>query len=192
MAVNKIIYGGEVKIDLTGDTVTASDVTLGKTFHDKAGDILTGTSTKDSDTSADTAAEAEILEGKSAHARGSKLTGTMPNNGSVTGEIATKTDTFKIQHGYHDGSGTVGIASTEQAKIVPANIREGVTILGVEGTMSSNEGETPQANKTVTPSKTQQVVTPDEGFTCLMQVTVNAIPYAETPNSAGGTTVTIG
>lgn len=192
MAKNKIIYGGEVLIDLTADTVTASDVAKGKTFHDKSGAIVTGTSTKDSDTSADTVAEAEILSGKTAHARGTRLTGTMPNNGAVSGTISTKAGTYTIPQGYHDGSGTVKIATTEQAKIIPTNIREGVTILGIEGTMSGSENETPQSNKTVTPSKTQQVVTPDEGYTCLMQVTVNAIPYAESPNSAGGTTVTIG
>lgn len=132
------------------------------------------------------------MSGKTAHARGTKLTGTMPNNGAVSGTISTKAGTYTIPQGYHDGSGTVKIATTEQAKIIPTNIREGVTILGIEGTMSGSENETPQSNKTVTPSKTQQVVTPDEGYTCLMQVTVNAIPYAESPNSAGGTTVTIG
>lgn len=192
MANNKIIYGGEVLIDLTADTVAAADVAKGKTFHDKSGAVITGTSTKDSDTSADTAAEAEILSGKTAHARGTKLTGTMPNNGAVTGTISTKAGTYKIPQGYHDGSGTVGIASAEQAKIIATNIREGVTILGVTGTMSGSENERPQANKTVTPSKEAQTVTPDEDYTCLMQVTVNAIPYSETPNSAGGTTVTIG
>lgn len=163
----------------------------GATFHDKAGDILTGTCTYDSDTSEDTAAVAEILSGKTAHARGVQLTGTMPNNGSVTGTINTKAGAYSIAQGYHDGSGTVSISATEQAKIVPENIRDGITILGVQGSMSGSEDETPQA-KTVTPSSSQQVVLPDSGYTCLSQVTVNAIPYVETENSAGGLTVTIG
>lgn len=47
-------------------------------------------------------------------------------------------------------------------------------------------------SKSVTPTTTQQVVLPDNGFTCLSQVTVAAIPYEESSNSAGGTTVTIG
>lgn len=169
----------------------ASKVLSGATFHDKAGDILTGACTYDSDTSEDTAAVAEILSGKTAHARGVQLTGTMPNNGSVTGTISTKTGTYSIAQGYHDGSGAVAISATEQAKIVPENIRDGITILGVQGNMSGSEDETPQA-KTVTPSSSQQVVLPDSGYTCLSQVTVNAIPYVETENSAGGLTVTIG
>ena len=45
---------------------------------------------------------------------------------------------------------------------------------------------------TVTPSASQQVVTPGTGYNYLAQVTVNAIPYVEAANSAGGLTVTIG
>lgn len=191
MAKNKIIYGGEVLIDLTADTVTAADLAEGVTAHDKSGAIITGTNTYDSDTSEDTAAVAEILNGKTAHARGTQLTGTMPNNGAVTGTISTKTQEYTIPLGYHDGSGKVAIASTEQAKIIATNIRQGVTILGVEGTMSGQEDVVAQA-KTATPSTTQQVITPDTGYNYLTQVTVAAIPYAEAPNSAGGVTVTIG
>lgn len=75
--VNKVIYGGDVLIDLTGDSVSADKVLKGITAHDKSGAKITGTCTFDSDTSEDTAAVAEILVGKTAHARGSKLTGTM-------------------------------------------------------------------------------------------------------------------
>lgn len=191
MAKNKIIYGGEVLIDLTADTVTAADLAEGVTAHDKSGAIITGTNTYDSDTSEDTAAVAEILNGKTAHARGTQLTGTMPNNGAVTGTISTKAQEYTIPLGYHDGSGKVAIASTEQAKIIATNIRQGVTILGVEGTMSGEEGVVAQT-KTATPSTSQQVITPDTGYNYLTQVTVAAIPYAEAPNSAGGVTVTIG
>ena len=38
--------------------------------------------------------------------------------------------------GFHDGSGSVAIDSTEQDKIVPGNIKSGVEILGVTGTYS--------------------------------------------------------
>lgn len=71
------------------------------------------------------------------------------------------------------------------------NIREGVTILGVEGAMSGSEDMKPQS-KEVTPSKEAQTIMPDEEYNCLSQVTVKAIPYVETDNSAGGKTVTIG
>ena len=115
----------------------------------------------------------------------------MPNNGAVSGSIKTLTDSYVIAQGYHDGSGKVGIDATEKAKLTANNIREGVTILGVKGTMTGSEGVKAQA-KTVTPSSVQQTVLPDAGYTHLSQVTVAKIPYVESENSAGGTTVTIG
>nr|DAF60841.1 MAG TPA: tail protein [Siphoviridae sp. ctVDC13] len=188
--INKVVYGGKTLIDLTGDTATADKVLKDLTFHDKTGATVTGTCTFDVDSGDATVAVAEMLAGKTAYARGTKLTGTMKNNGSVTGNITTKTQTYTIPQGFHDGSGKVQIATAEQAKIIPTNIRDGVTILGVKGTMSGTEGAKPQ-QKTVTPSTTAQTIMPDTGYNYLSQVTVNPIPYAESENSAGGTTVTI-
>lgn len=188
---SKIIFNGDVLIDLTADTITAADLASGKTAHDKSGAPITGTNTYDSDTSDDTATASEILATKTAHARGTTLTGTMPNNGAVTGTITAVDGEYTIPVGYHDGSGKVSISSTEQSKLIAENIRQGVTILGVEGTMSGSEDVNAQS-KTVTPTASVQTVTPDTGYNYLTQVTVNAIPYSESDNSAGGVTVTIG
>ena len=190
--VSKVVLSnGTTLIDLTGDTVTASDVLSGVTAHGKDGAPITGACTYDSDTSDDTAAVSEILSGKTAHARGALLTGTMTNNGAQTGSITAKAQQITIAQGYHDGSGKVSIASAEQAKIIATNIREGITILGVQGTMSGSEGVVAQA-KSATPSWSQQVISPDTGYTHLSQVTVAAIPIAYSDNAAGGQTVTIG
>lgn len=186
---NKVVYGGEVLIDLTGDDVTASDVQAGKKFHLPSGADAVGTSTFDADTSDATAVAAEILQGKTAYKNGSKLTGTMPNKGAVSGVISTVTGQYTVPQGYHDGSGKVGIDATEQAKIIANNIKSGVEILGVTGTYT---GEAIAAqSKTVTPTTASQTVTPDLAYDYLSQVVVNAIPYTETDNAAGGKTVTI-
>ncbi len=187
---NKVVYDGEVLIDLTADTVTPDKLAKGITAHDKSGATITGTSTKDSDTSNDTAAVAEILKGKTAHARGVQLVGTMPNNGAVTGTISTKAGSYTIPQGYHDGSGKVAISTTEQNKIVAGNIKSGVSILGVTGTYSG--ASIKAQTKTVTPKFTAQTVQPDSGYDYLSAVTVEKIPYVETENAAGGITVTIG
>ena len=191
MAISKVIYGGNTLIDLTADTITKDKLLKGYTAHGADGEVITGTCEFDTNTQDATATEAEILAGKTAYNKGVKVTGKMTNNGAVSGKISTKEGKYTVPQGYHDGSGTVQIDSTEQAKLIPSNIRSGVTVLGVTGTMSTTEGEKKQS-KEVTPSTVQQTVLPDTGYTCLTQVVVKAIPYVESDNSAGGKTVTIG
>ena len=188
--VNKVIYGNRTLIDLTGDTVQADKVFSGYTAHDKSGAPITGSCDYDVNSQDGTAAVAEILTGKTAYARGTKLTGTMPNRGSVNGTISAADGSYTIPMGFHDGSGSVAIDSTEQDKIVPGNIKSGVEILGVTGTYSG-EAITAQS-KSVTPSTSAQTVQPDSGYDYLSAVTVAAIPYTESDNAAGGKTVTIG
>lgn len=191
MGRSKVIFGDEVLMDLTGDTITKDKLLKGYTAHGADGEEITGTCEYDVDSSNATAAVAEVLSGKTFAKGGKVLAGTMPNNGAVSGKISTKGGAYNVPQGYHDGSGSVGIDETEQEKLIPSNIRQGVTVLGVEGTMSSTEGANAQS-KTVTPSMSAQTVLPDDGYNYLSQVTVNAIPYTETDNSAGGKTVTIG
>jgi len=188
---NKIIYNGDTLIDLTADTITPADLAYGKTAHDKSGAPITGTSTKDATTTDATATASEILATKTAYVNGSKVTGTMPNRGAATGTISTKAEQYTIPQGYHDGSGKVSISSTEQAKIIPENIRQGITVLGVEGTMSGTEDVNAETVN-VTPSASAQTITPSTGYNYIAQVNVAAIPYVEADNAAGGVTVTIG
>ena len=94
MGINKVVYGGKTLIDLTGDTVTADKLLEGVTAHGKDGEVVTGACTFDVDSNDANAAVAEVLKGKTAYARGTKIVGTMPNNGAVTGTIKTLTEGF--------------------------------------------------------------------------------------------------
>lgn len=188
--VNKVVYGNRTLIDLTSDTVTKDKILSGFTAHDKSGTIITGTCDFDVNSTDATVAVAEILDGKTAYARGAKLVGTMPNKGAVNGAITTKDEQFTIPTGFHDGSGKVGIDTTEKSKIISANIKEGVTILGVTGTLAPASGVKAQS-KTITPGINEISVLPDEGYDYLSTVTVSAIPTSESDNSAGGVTFTI-
>ena len=191
--ISKVIYGNQTLIDLTSDTVVADKLLTGYIAHGADGAPITGTCEFDADTSDATATASEILLSKTAYKNGAKITGTMPNNGKQIGTITSKAQSVSISQGYHDGSGTVSISATEQAKIIGDNIREGVTILGVLGTMSGSE-DVKATSKTATPYTTAKSYLPSEegDYNYFSQFTVNAIAYTETDNPAGGKTATIG
>lgn len=188
--VNKVVFGNTTVMDISSDTITAADLLSGVTAHDRSGAPITGSCTYDSDTTDADATAGEILSTKTAYVNGTRLTGTMPNRGAVTGALTAVAQQFTIQNGYHDGSGYVEIDSTEQAKIIASNIKDGVTILGVLGTYTG-EGVTAQT-KSATPYTTAQTILPDSGYDYLAEVDIAAISYTETDNAAGGKTVTIG
>lgn len=190
--VNKVIIGAEVKLDLTGDDVTPDKLAKGIKAHDKSGAPIVGTNTYNADTTDATATAAEILQGKTAYAKGAKVTGTMPNKGAVTLNVIKKSVPVTIPMGFHDGSGKAQVDPAEAAKIIPENIRDGINILGVAGTMTGTEGAKPQA-KTVTPTFEAQEITPDSPeYNFLSSVTVNAIPVSYTDNEQGGQTLKVG
>ena len=190
--VNQVgLADGTVLIDLTTDTAVAADVASGKYFHLATGQRVQGSSTKDSDTTDANAAASEILSGKTAYVNKNKITGEMTNNGAISAVLTTKTGTYTVPAGFHNGLGSVGIDSTEQNKIIPGNIKSGVTILGVEGTYS---GEAVTAGSlSATPYLTEKTYLPsDISKDYFSQVTVAAITITESDNAAGGKTVTIG
>lgn len=192
MANSKIVLGsGEILMDLTADTIKEDKLLKGYTAHGADGEPITGTCTFDADTQDANAADTEILTGKTAYVKGIKKTGIMKNNGAVSGTILEKDSAYTVPQGFHDGSGKVQIDATERAKLIPANIRQGVTVLGVTGTMSGSEAIKAQS-KEVTPTFEDQIILPSSGYTHLSQVTVAAIAVSVTDNSAGGKTVTIG
>lgn len=87
------------------------------------------------DTSDADISSGDVLTGKTGYGSSGSVSGSMANNGSTSGTISTKAGTVSIPAGYTSG-GTVGISSTEQAKIIAANIKSGVTLLGVAGSLA--------------------------------------------------------
>lgn len=77
-----------------------------------------------------------VLTGKVFIGPNGQDTGSMANNGSTSGTISTKAGTVTIPAGYTSG-GTVSIRTDEQAKIIAGNIKSGVTLLGVSGSLTT-------------------------------------------------------
>ena len=190
MAQNsKIVYGGQVILDLTQDSVAADKLLSGYTAHGRDGEAIVGSCDYDANTSDATASTSDILSGSTAYVNGVKLTGDMPNRGALSGVIDDKDDAITINAGYYDGSGSVTIDSTEKAKLIAGNIKNGVSILGVTGDYTGEGVPTEQCN--VTPYTTAQTILPTSGYN-ISQVNVAAIAYSRELNAAGGYTVTIG
>ncbi len=191
--VNKVVFNGATLIDLTTDTVTRADVLSGKYVHLPSGERVQGSCTYDAYTSDATAQASEILSTKTAYKNGQKLTGSMPNIGEQNPTISDKDDEISISKGYHDGSGKAKLNATEKAKLIAGNIKNGVEILGVEGTYTGSE-LIKATTGSATPGATSQTVLPSSSgdYDYFTQFTVAAIPYSETVNSAGGYTAQIG
>lgn len=85
------------------------------------------------DTSNSDAAAADLLIGKTAYGAAGEIAGSMPNNGSVSGSIGTKAGTVVIPQGYTTG-GTVSL--TNVTDLTSANLKSGVNVLGVTGSLA--------------------------------------------------------
>lgn len=184
-----VLSNGEVLIDLTLDDVKPEHVQKGIKFHDKAGAPQTGSNTKTVDASGVTAEAAEVLAGRTFGKGANVETGTMPDN-SGRDILIDSTAPVTIPKGYQDGSSKARLSDVELGKLVPGNIKEGVTILGVAGGYGADDISS--QSKEVTPTFADQTVTPDVGYAFLSGVTVKAIPVTRTDNDMGGVTVTIG
>lgn len=190
--INKVVFGNQTLIDLTGDTLTAaSQLQSGIKAHDRTGAVITGTNTKDSDTSDGTMAASELLYGEVGYSNGNRIVGTMPNNASNNVTVSTKAGST-IPTGFYDGSGKAVIDSASATALIANNVREGVTILGVTGTMSGSEN-VKATTLSATPYTTSQTIVPADlgDYNSISQVNIAAIAYTETANSYG-LTATIG
>lgn len=89
------------------------------------------------DTSDANAVASDIITGKTAYVNGEKITGAIPNNGELN--ITPSTETQSIPAGYTSGGIVRAVDNSIDENIVAENIKSGVTILGVEGTLSQGE-----------------------------------------------------
>ena len=100
------------------------------------------------------------------------VSGTMPNNGDVTIEPTTEQQTKNS--GYYNSLQVNAVTSSIDSNIKPENIKSGISILGVNGTLVELNGHELE----VTPSTEQKVIEPEENYNAITRVTVKAVTSA--------------
>lgn len=170
MAVNKVVYGGETVIDLTGDTVTADSLVTGTKAHDKSGASIVGTNPYEkAATDEEVATQADlisqittVLEGKAAPIVPE------PVLQSKTVTPSTTAVTVKPDSGY-DGLSQVTVSAIKTATQATPSIT--VSSAGkitakatqtagyvVYGTKTATKQLTTQSAQTITPGTSNKTI----------------------------------
>ena len=97
------------------------------------------------------------------------------NNGAVNKTLDSTTKSYTVPAGYHNGSGKVIIVGEEKTATANGVITPSTGKVITKVTVNVENAPTLQ-EKSVTPTKTAQDVTPDEGYDGLSKVSVGAIP----------------
>lgn len=102
------------------------------------------------DVTSTTVTAADVLANKVYVATdGTPTTGTMPNNGKITKTLSTSSKSYTIAKGYHDGTGTVSIA-TEEKTATPSKSSQSITPTSGKVLSKVTVAEIPAAYQDVT------------------------------------------
>ena len=129
--IPKGYHSGAGKVSITLETKTVTPTKAAQDITPTSGKVLSKVTVAAIpdlyiDTSDADAVAANILDDKTAYVGGSKVTGTMPNNGAQTKTLDTTTTSYTIAAGYHSGTGKVSIA-TETKTATPTKSSQNIT-----------------------------------------------------------------
>lgn len=138
--IPKGYHDGTGKVSGTGTVLpaltnpgTAGDLLKDKELLDGSGNIVTGTLVPGSDTQDATATAADILAPKTAYIAAGKVTGTISTKGNA--DVTADGPTVAVPPGYYPQAVNKTVSDPG---LIPGNIKAGVDIFGVTGTLTSS------------------------------------------------------
>ena len=146
MAVNKVIYYGEVLVDMSQVTVTPETLAAGKTALNAAGELITGT--------AEQGGAEPVLQSKNVTAKknewlyvhpdegydGLSMVAVKPPEFNLNSLVVTPSSDDKVFTPFAESDGFYDVTVKGDANLVPDNIVSGVSIFGVEGAAETGDG----------------------------------------------------
>lgn len=122
-----------------------------------------------------TATSAQVLSGVPfSNASANGLTGTMIEQGAVSGKITKQNGLFAIPAGYHNG---LGLISAVFENLMASNIRENIVVGGITGTLKEIRYAT---GEVLSSSGTNEYSKAVSGFNLRPYVSVSGLPFRPT------------
>ena len=148
-------HNGEGKVNIVSETKSATPTKSAQTISATAGKVISSVTVEAipdeyQDVTAVTAGAAQVLEEFAiVDAEGNVVEGTMANNGAVSATIDTKTTSYTVPAGYHDGTGTVSL-TTETKSATPTKSAQTISASNGKVLSSVEVAAIPDAYQDVT------------------------------------------